>query len=938
MVNLATHEARAVGRLPLPVATIDPALAQMAAVQKTALSKARRNSAILRETFSSGKKEDDSDAQIPKTEEMPEESEGDDEEEDGPREGTDMTLDGITEKLTKMSTLCEKMVSDADCLTEVMMEDLKKIQSRLSSVIKEIEEREKVDDRDDVDVLLDFQALKWNFDNLVVDYYRATTKTRKAYEYSSWHMPEYFSESPLPLGVKSVPCVVRLPAELASAHSDGALMQASKISATYKDTVGDCIDKALASCEGVSDDGRWVLKAQGLSEYLRNDRIFFDYSFVRREVREGRELKMTLLKLPTKFEDEPNLLKAKYDTKIKEKKTMNEDSHVDVTMKGIKGWKNATIPMFELQLPFRFYVKGISNITSSTIPRLNDYQVTSFFLETYLFYGTETMTDSVHITKPFDITMDTLCINEWLMGKYSHSMLYQNMPRAVRLGVILWGKYQNEKGVPEKARLAWVAHTLLDESGVLRSGSEQLNLWPFPGKSKAKHKPREIDANFIFRSTVRQNLSTRNPVALHLQFEEFSKPVVAPFVETWREPNIRAVGAEICPEQLDKHQTLQLEAVIKQDTLYELTESDKGLIWTMRHSLISYPEVLPKFLQSVKWSDRECRFEARRMLRLWAPPYQISSALELLDAKYHDYSVRQYAVKTLMRLKDDELSLYLLQLVQVLKFEPYHDSPLSRFLVNRALRAPVAIGQPLFWHLKAELHEPAHCERFGVILEEYLSHCGRFSRELRKQNSTVLKCQKIAAMIVKMKREEGATHEATMAAYQKELNTLNRNFFEPQTKFQLPLDPKVECTTLIVEKCRYMSSKMVPLWLVFNNADPTAPPVFLIFKSGDDLRQDILTLQLLRLMDMMWLREGLDMRLKPYKCIATGINEHGEGVGMIEIVLDSDTTSGIQLKYGGGAVGALKMDPIDQYIREHNPVRPAALLSLLPPHPSLCFF
>jgi phosphatidylinositol-4,5-bisphosphate 3-kinase len=36
-------------------------------------------------------------------------------------------------------------------------------------------------------------------------------------------------------------------------------------------------------------------------------------------------------------------------------------------------------------------------------------------------------------------------------------------------------------------------------------------------------------------------------------------------------------------------------------------------------------------------------------------------------------------------------------------------------------------------------------------------------------------------------------------------------------------------------------------------------------------------------------------------------------------VLNSDTTSSIQVKYGGGARGALKLEPIDNFIREHNP-------------------
>lgn len=48
---------------------------------------------------------------------------------------------------------------------------------------------------------------------------------------------------------------------------------------------------------------------------------------------------------------------------------------------------------------------------------------------------------------------------------------------------------------------------------------------------------------------------------------------------------------------------------------------------------------------------------------------------------------------------DEELSQYLLQLVQVLKYEPFLDCALSRFLLERAL-GNRRIGQMLFWHLR----------------------------------------------------------------------------------------------------------------------------------------------------------------------------------------------------------------------------------------------
>lgn len=143
---------------------------------------------------------------------------------------------------------------------------------------------------------------------------------------------------------------------------------------------------------------------------------------------------------------------------------------------------------------------------------------------------------------------------------------------------------------------------------------------------------------------------------------------------------------------------------------------------------------------------RFCAPQLQALLQIW-PRLCPRDALELLDFNYPDQYVREYAVNCLreMRYKqvhphcavaacfhhiviifrvfwrhinksttltpvslspfpsNDELLQYLLQLVQVLRYEPYYDCALTHFLLERA-QSSRKIGHFLFWHLRFVMH------------------------------------------------------------------------------------------------------------------------------------------------------------------------------------------------------------------------------------------
>ncbi|KAG1710783.1 hypothetical protein DVH05_013508 [Phytophthora capsici] len=324
----------------------------------------------------------------------------------------------------------------------------------------------------------------------------------------------------------------------------------------------------------------------------------------------------------------------------------------------------------------------------------------------------------------------------------------------------------------------------------------------------------------------------------------------------------------------DKQKLLQR---LRQDPLVELSSEDRTFIWTSRTMLAEDSALLPAFLLSVEWGNREQVLEAYRLLLHWKQPTYLQ-ALQLLSPLYSDPKVRAYAVRCMHALPDYRLQLYLLQLVQALKNERYHDSALARFLVMRALTNPPQIGYLLYWFLKAEAHNHQTAERFNLISSQYLQLCGSYKLEIRQSVYVMKKLEEVAAIV----KGENST-----SARKEKLHEALRGLVLPDT-FQLPLQPRSYCTRVIPESCRVMESKKRPLFLQFESAKAQHGRPYVIFKAGDDLRQDQLVLQILRVMDDLWREANLKLCLLPYACISTG-----DEIGMIEVIGDSETLASI---------------------------------------------
>ena len=142
----------------------------------------------------------------------------------------------------------------------------------------------------------------------------------------------------------------------------------------------------------------------------------------------------------------------------------------------------------------------------------------------------------------------------------------------------------------------------------------------------------------------------------------------------------------------------QLTKIIAYPPTTVLTGEEMDSVWQFRFYLTNQKKALLKFLKCVNWNNQLETKQALEIMYKWDPIDPVD-ALELFTPQFMNRKVRQYAVSRLKQASDEDLLLYLLQLVQALRYDfqqsenrsekPVAEVEVEENLLNENVEPPV---------------------------------------------------------------------------------------------------------------------------------------------------------------------------------------------------------------------------------------------------------
>ncbi|GAV29226.1 phosphatidylinositol 3-kinase [Pichia membranifaciens] len=202
-----------------------------------------------------------------------------------------------------------------------------------------------------------------------------------------------------------------------------------------------------------------------------------------------------------------------------------------------------------------------------------------------------------------------------------------------------------------------------------------------------------------------------------------------------------------------------------------------------------------------------------------------------------------------------------------------HELTMKKFIVSLAQSQ----------HGKAKLYE---LRRQIELVNKLHSFCYKIKVDHRKE-TTPMKVEALKNMLTEK-------HKRTIfgSKYESRSIMMDENRSESMLEFPkltIPLDPSVIVNGTIPEESAVFKSSLNPLKITFKTTQGSKYPI--MYKIGDDLRQDQFVIQIITLMEKILESENMDLKLKPYKILATG-----EVEGFIQFI-PNNSLSHILSKY-----------------------------------------
>jgi phosphatidylinositol 3-kinase len=369
----------------------------------------------------------------------------------------------------------------------------------------------------------------------------------------------------------------------------------------------------------------------------------------------------------------------------------------------------------------------------------------------------------------------------------------------------------------------------------------------------------------------------------------------------------------------------ELNSIMAYSPTHILSADEKDLVWKYRYYLTREKKGLTKFVKAVNWQEQSEATDATKMLKRFWTDVDVDDALELLGPTFDNSEVRTFAVNRLRKADDDELLLYLLQLVQALKFEcispestqdATENSSLANFLISRATNN-FMLGNYFHWYLMVECDDKSEDQGAGYrklfIKVEYDFMMklveipgGQEMRKVLLRQAELITVLSRISMDTKTSRDTIPRRTERLKHF---LADPKNEIITIDPPLPLPLDPAVMVVGIDPVETNIFKSSLSPIMLTFKTV--TKQKYQIIFKTGDDLRQDQLVIQIITLMDQLLQKENLDLKLSPYKILATGAT-----AGAVQFV-PSMSLQSIVRKYKGNAVL--------EYLKYNNPDNKAPL-------------